>query len=119
MSQNFTEDEPNDPITAQYVELCIQKLANILSKAIEGDKTGFNPALIKEYLDSIIEFGKSFDEVMSDPNSNVSITDLEKILLRLIKQQDIIARNLAFDKILNFDDKSLILKKKVNIFKKI
>jgi hypothetical protein len=110
---------PKEKYRAINPEDKVDRIAQIIHRIIETEKDKGDATLtaVLRFLASIDEFNQRFGQGSSDPDSFISITELENLALRLLEDHKKLSSELIKDKLNGLDQKTLISKKKRSTLK--
>jgi hypothetical protein len=118
MSDDPTKNSPDQIYSPQDFDELIFALQELLKKD-HGGAEFVSHKIILHYLDSLLDFAKSFRDKTHDSNNFLSMTDLENLVLHLQERQKNLSNDLIWEKLNSLDETQLIIKKKMNTSKKV
>jgi hypothetical protein len=92
-----------------------KSIDNIISRVqtlFQCEARGITVDLLAQYLDSLIEFNKSFNAGSTEPDHFLSLSDIEDLVIDLENKQKKLNKELAWEKAKNINEKILLAQKK-------
>jgi predicted transcriptional regulator len=117
----MTKDK-NDPISildrAQMEAECLDRIISTLIELRQQGAVGISYHLIEKYIKTLVGFNKSFASATRSSDSFITFSELEDLVFTLVNEQKELAKELAWEKVKNINENSLIVKKKLEYLDK-
>jgi hypothetical protein len=90
----------------------VKEFVSLVTRLRKDGVVGMTDDFLKRYLESLSDFDSKFVKAASDPEHFLSLSDIEALVMGLLENQRVLARELAWEKAKAIDEAPLIEKKK-------